>query len=293
MGIYDRGYYQDDDERSGRGGLMAGVGQTAVVLLIVVNVAIYLLDMFTTRPDGQATGLLMSYLALEGDAAWKPWKLWELATYGFAHAPLNSRSGIWHILFNMFGLFVFGRQVEQRYGKAEFLRFYCVALLFSGLCWLLWVTAAGRSNASIVGASGAVVAVTMLFVFNFPRERVLLLGIIPMEARYLGLFFVLLEVLNSLNPNSTIGWQAHVGGMVLAGLYFRFGWNFSFLANWRPRRRARVRIHRDPDEQLKQEADRLLAKIHAEGEASLSRRERKTLEKYSRLMREQRQTTRP
>ena len=291
MGIHDRGYYRDDDERTGLGGMMAGVGRTAVAMLIVANVVIYLLDMFTTRPDGRATGLLMSYLALEGDAAWKPWKLWQVLTYGFAHAPLNSQSGIWHILFNMFGLFVFGRPVEQRYGKAEFLRFYGVALVFSGLCWLLWVTATGRLDSSIVGASGGVVAVTMLFVFNFPREKLLLFGIVPIEARYLGLIFVALEIMNSLNPNSMIGWQAHLAGMLLAALYFHFGWNFSFLGRWRPRR-PRVRIHRDPDEQLKQEADRLLAKIHAEGEASLSRRERKTLEKYSRRMREQRQSTR-
>ncbi len=282
MGIQDRGYYRDESEGSGYRRLGARIAQSAVAMLIIANVAVFVVDLFV----GQHSGYVMSLLQLDGDALLKPWKWWQLITYGFAHSPIGSKLGIWHILFNMFGLFVFGRQVEQRYGKAEFLRFYLLAIVFAGLCWAATALLSHKPE-SVLGASGAVVAVVMLFVFNFPRQTVLLLGVFPMQAWVLGVVFVVLEFLNSLDPQSQTAWQAHLGGALFAAMYFKLNWNFAFLGRLKPRR-SRLRVHRSPEDQLKLEADRLLEKIHSQGEASLTRRERKTLERYSRLMRQRR-----
>jgi len=293
MGIQDRRYYRDDSPYTGFGTSFGQVGRSAVAILIIANVAIYVVDMFTTRTVTtdvgtitESTGWLMSWLQLRGDTLLKPWQWWQLFTYGFAHSPLNSHAGIWHLAFNMLGLFIFGRPVEQHYGKAEFLRFYLSSVVFCGLVWAVWAAVAGHPNHAVLGASGAVMAVTMLFILNFPRQEILLMGIIPMQAWVLGVIFIGVELVRSANPSSPVAWQVHLAGIGFAFLYFRLGWNFQFFN--RLKRRPRVRIHRTPEDKLKVEADRLLAKIHQEGESSLTRRERKTLERYSRMMREHR-----
>ena len=77
-----------------------------------------------------------------------------------------------------------GRSVEERYGKWEFLRFYLVAIVLGGIYWTIRTWNGG--NQGMVGASGGVTAVCMLFVFCFPRVEVLMMGVIPIPAWVLG-----------------------------------------------------------------------------------------------------------
>jgi hypothetical protein len=93
----------------------------------------------------------------------------------------------------------------------------------------------------------------------------------------------------------TTAWQAHLGGAAFAFLYLQFRWSLSRLlpsqVKWKwPRRGPKLRVHRPDtdDDALDQEADRVLAKLHREGEQSLTGRERRILEKYSRRIREKR-----
>jgi membrane associated rhomboid family serine protease len=310
MGIYDRGYYEDDEWKGPAGQRRSGP-RTIVATLIIINVAVFLLDMFSGKvllSNGQQfDSLKLSYvLALKHGASDlggkgpfdNPLYAYQLITYGFAHASITSERGIYHILFNMFALFMLGRPVEQHYGSREFLRIYLAAIVFSGLVWLLSYLATGQTGIA-VGASGAVVAVVMLFVFNFPRQTVLLMGIIPMPAWVLGVMLVGFDLMNSLNPKSGIAFQAHLGGAAFAALYFYRKWHFNWLGfdwlrfDWltnRVKGRPRLKVHKpgkSPDG-ISSEADQVLEKVHRQGEASLTRRERKILEKYSRQVREKR-----
>jgi hypothetical protein len=109
--------------------------------------------------------------------------------------------------------------------------------------------------------------------------------VIPVRAWVLGVLFLLYDFVGTFS-DSHIAHGAHLVGAACGWIYYRTGWD---LSRWLPsrerlnrrRRQPKVRIH-DPDsESLGQEVDRLLAKIGREGEASLTRKERKTLERAS------------
>ena len=80
-----------------------------------------------------------------------------------------------HIVFNMFGLFIFGREVEDRYGRFEFLRFYLATIVFGGLIWLLTDRASVGAPGVLLVLLAALLAVVLLNMLNNPHREVLLL----------------------------------------------------------------------------------------------------------------------
>lgn len=283
MGLHDRQYYRDDERMRYDWG---GATRSAVATLIIIHVAIFVIDAFT--PGGG--GWLMGKLALQSDLFQRPWNFWQLLTHGLGHSPINAKPGIWHLFFNMFGLFIFGVPVEQKYGKAEFIRFYLMAIVFAGFIWVV-ARSFSAAPASAIGASGAVTAVTILMALNFPYREMLLFGIVPIQMWILATVFVLTDLVGSFRPDAAIAYEAHLGGAAFAALYFFLNWNFSRLEQikkWLPFGRPRLRVHKPKEVRLQDEADRVLEKIHRSGESSLTRSERKTLERYSKQMRDRR-----
>lgn len=159
----------------------------------------------------------------------------------------------------------------------------------------------------LMGASGAVTAVVMLFVFHFPHQRVLFMMLFPIPAWVLGALLVLSDLSGATGATAgegqSIAFDVHLAGAVLAFIYFRFRLNFGRLLPWRNgaapwplRRPPRLRVHRGGSEYerdmesqyqaLDEEADRILAKLHDKGDGSLSEQERRILEDYSRRMRQ-------
>jgi len=300
MGIYDRDYY-----RESRPGFAVRGPRTIVVTLILINVALFFANGLLTPPDlgaqptsgvamdeffSKKMGLITYHLAVKGSSLTNPLRWWQFLTYGFAHSP----SDYWHILGNMLVLFFLGRDVEARYGRNEFLRLYLVMLVVASLAFVVIERLQGAPGyVPVVGASGAVTGIVLLYALNFPRRTLLLYFVIPMPAWVLGLLVVLSDLYGALNPSSShIAFTAHLAGAAFALLYYKFGWNFGrFSGGWlslawlRPRPNLRVR---DPDREerqereLRKEVDRILEKIHRQGEASLTRKERRTLENASR-----------
>jgi len=226
-------------------------------------------------------------LALKTD---RLWAVWNFLTYGFSHAPLDSKTSIMHVGFNMLGLFILGPTVEQRLGKVEFLKFYLVAIVASAAGWLLARLAFAGAPSAIVGASGAVSAVIIYFVFLNPHAKILIWGVIPAPVWVVGALFLFMNLSNALR-STNVAWEAHLAGGAFGMLYYKLGWNFSGLPlpNFKS---SNLKIHQPDsgaDEKLQEEADRILKKISEQGEASLTRRERKTLNKYSKSIRKNRQ----
>ena len=283
MGIYDRQYYHDDEptRRSGPSGPKMMTTQ-----LIIITVIIYFVNEFFFQ--SQAT----QYLGLGSDLFRGNWQAWQLLSYGFMHETLQARNGFFHILFNMFGLYVFGRDVELRYGRQEMLRFYLLAIIVSGLAWLLVQILMQQSLGLLVGASGGVAAVVILYCFNFPQRRLLLMGIWPMPAWALGVLFVAVDLFGAAGAGSAkIAYVAHLAGAGFASAYFLLGWNFNRLGSLPGKkllqRKPRLKVHRpDTADKTEQEADKILEKIREHGEESLSKKERRIMEDYSRRMRE-------
>ena len=312
MGLEDRQYYRDDEQYSytgnfgsgGYGGSAASGPATWTIItwIILINVAVFLIDTFT-GPSEKVEGLgqLMSLLALDTD---QPWKVWTFLTHGFAHSSMDSETSFWHLLGNMITLFFLGRPVEQRLGRNEFLRFYVVALLVAALVMFVAVLATGGQSV-MVGASGAVSGVVMLFIFMYPKVKVLLMGIIPMPAWLLGVLLIGMDLSRAFAPESHIAWQAHLGGAAFGALYWQMKWNLRWLGSWLGgeagtsgggigsvfKSRPKLKVHRPEAkfEKLKSEADVVLEKINTQGEQSLTRRERKILNQYSEMLRKQRE----
>jgi len=139
-------------------------------------------------------------------------KIWQLFTYMFLHA------GLMHLFFNMFLLWMFGKQIESIWGPKKFISYYLIAGLGSGgFIWLL-------SNSITIGASGAVMAILFAYGYLYPN-RTLLFYLIPMKAKYCILILILTELSQELlrNPSDNVSHVGHLGGMFVGYLYLKFG----------------------------------------------------------------------
>ncbi len=312
MGIYDRDYGRENSTPWS----YVESPRSIVVSLIIVNVVVFIAELLARSPmfdpltlqpligpDGSRlyTRPVSDWLAVDGNTLLKPWMWWQFLTYGFAHDSSNH----FHLLFNMIGLYVFGRDVEERMGRMEFLRFYLASVIVGGIVGAITHMLLGGLGGTI-GASGAVIACAIMFACYFPHRELLLMMVLPIKAWVLAVLFVALDLAGAFGMlwqaemMSNTAFTVHLAGAFFALAYYFLGWSFrrfDFLglanlpAFLRQRsRRMRLKIH-DPDRQMErdeEEADRILAKIHEHGESSLTSGERKTLERYSRRQREKR-----
>ena len=120
--------------------------------------------------------------------------------------------GFTHILFNMIALYYFGMRVEERLGGRHFITLY----LLSGIGGAL-LSLALEPFVPIIGASGAIMGVLMAYAMYWPRERVYIWGILPVEAWLLVGVYVLLDISGF---GAGVAHFAHLGG---------FGTGFAYL----------------------------------------------------------------
>jgi membrane associated rhomboid family serine protease len=295
MGFHDRDYYRE--------GQQPVYVTSVVVKLIIINGIVFLAELlFGGR---QVTDVL----GVHADTIVRPLYWWQFITAGFTHdwQYLN------HILFNMLGLYCFGMPLEERYGRREFLRFYLTAIVLGTIVWSASnyvflvrglpsevATEAGQRMVCF-GASGGVTATILLFCLLYPRATVLANFLFPIPAWLLGVITVASDLFGSSNRSAGgIAYDVHLVGAGLAFAYWYFGWNFGHLPGveaikrvlagpprwFKPR--PPLKVH-DPEhyyEDLDAEADRLLDKVNREGLSSLTDKERRVLEDYSRRTRQ-------
>lgn len=149
---------------------------------------------------------------------------WQLLSYGFLH----DIGGINHILFNMFGLWMFGRDLERTMGSQRFLIYYLTCVVGAGIVQLI-VATMGGGDYPTVGASGGVFGLLLAYAMAFPNRIVMLLiPPIPMKAKYFVLFYGLLELYLGLSGSAPgVANFAHLGGML-------FG--YLLILKWRQKR---------------------------------------------------------
>jgi membrane associated rhomboid family serine protease len=303
MGYQERDYYRED---TGEDGFQI---KTWTVRLIIINCAIFLANALTMT---SGRSWLTPLLDLHGNAIVEPRYWYQFLTYGFVHNP----DSLWHIVGNMFGLWVFGRALEERYGGREFLRFYLIAIVLGGIVWSLrqyflvgyYMTGGEKTWLTCLGASGGIAALIVLYCLLFPRNTILLFFAIPTPAWMFGILVVASDLTGAWAAQAmpqgmaraSIAFDVHMTGAALGLAYWALGLNFGRFPGWRElsagwskirsllRARPAVRIHEemDDDEDLETQADRLLEKIARQGEASLTPHERRVLENYSRRIRD-------
>ena len=201
---------------------------------------------------------------------------WTPFTYMFVHA------GLWHLFFNMLMLYFFGPRVEERLGSQRFIMLY----LLSGLggAALSFLT----PMVAIVGASGATFGVFLAFARFWPRDRIFIWGILPVEARVLVLITTLYSLWGGTGSmGGSIAHWAHLGGYAAAFLYLHWLDQRSDRKRFQKRvddanfgkRTAATAIAAPDFDAIKREGlhaltleelDRLRSKVNAEGIGSLT-----------------------
>lgn len=265
---------------------------TGVLTIIVANVGIWVANLL-----GAEQFSINQFLALQGDLPNHLLSVWQLVSYGFVHDSTSP----WHLVFNMLALWFFGREVEAIMGRAEFFRFYFVAVVLAGMAWLVSV-----HRGELGGASGAVMAVLAVFIWHFPKQTVLLWGVLPVPVWALGVLYFVSDLQGAASGGGQVANVAHLAGAIFGFVYAWRNWNLGGLTDlpvrWR-QMRSRMRVvrpedefvgdykikNRQPtpeDEKLQIAVDRVLEKISRSGESSLNDDERATLTRASRILKE-------
>lgn len=147
---------------------------------------------------------------------------WQLLTYMFMH-------GSWsHLLGNMIGLLFFGLYIERQLGSKEFLLFYLLCGILCGAASLAIYLVADLHQILLVGASGAVYAVLLLFAVIFPRATVFIMGIVPAPAPLLVAIYAGIAVFEQVfGMNQGVAHMTHLSGFAAAWIYclVRYGVN--------------------------------------------------------------------
>ena len=175
-----------------------------IFVLLIINGLAYAAEHL--RPEFMLTYFPLWPLASDRP----PFMPWQLLTYGFLHGDL------WHIFFNMLGLYFFGPRLEVRLGSRDFILLYLVSGLSGALLSFFF-----SPNAAIVGASGAVFGVLLGFAHFWPEERILIWFVIPVPARVMVIGFAILSIYSGIQGAGNIAHFAHLGGFAGAWIYLR------------------------------------------------------------------------
>ena len=181
--------------------------------LLIANTAVFLIEFFLGRR-------LFLPLELVPVQVVKSFYIWQLVTYMFLHG------GIWHILWNMLALWMFGVELEQTWGTDRFLRFYFLCGVGAGVFVVLMnyiiPSPLGDPGSHTFGASGAIYGVLAASAALWPDRVILAFFFFPMKMKYFVAIIGAITFLNSWNPDSGVSDFAHLSGLLIGLLYVKW-----------------------------------------------------------------------
>ena len=187
----------------------------AIKALVIANVAAFLVGLIVPA-------ITLSFGLRPADVVGSL-QLWQLVTYMFLH------SGIFHLLFNMLALWMFGVELERMWGSRYFTKFYFVAGGGAAVTTLLlsftpFPFADQLYYSLTIGASGAVYGVLLAYALYFPHRPIYLYFVFPVPAKYFVMIIGAISLLSSMNgPGGGVAHTTHLGGLVAAYLYLKGG----------------------------------------------------------------------
>ena len=217
----------------------------AVRGLIIANVAVFVATLLDPTP-------IVALFGLSPAAVIQHREIWQIATYLFVHSP----STFTHILFNMLALWMFGVDLERRWGTNAFLKYYFVCGIGAGLSviavsLLPYEFARSTYVTVTIGASGAIYGVLLAWALIFPDRRILFMFLFPVRAIVYVLVIGAMAFFAALSASGgPISNLAHLGGLVVGWLYLsgprdlRLRFQYQ-LSRWRMERmRRRFSVHK-------------------------------------------------
>ncbi|MGM0381361.1 MAG: rhomboid family intramembrane serine protease [bacterium] len=269
-----------------RRGMRMGPGTTTSMVrsLLIINAIVFFLQLFTAGSGFS----MMKYFALIPAYVLRYGFIWQLVTYQFLHG------GFFHILINMFVLWMFGVELERRWGAAGFLRFYLVCGIAGGAAMVIF----NYGTVPVVGASGAVLGLLGAYAIYWPERMVYVWGIFPIQVKHfvfiIGGFSLLAGVSES---EAGIAHMAHLGGVLMGYIYCKFGDPrkpllgsvFSGVGDFIKKakiqdKKSEWEEHRRNKEEIIREADAILDEMEEKEWEDLSEEKKKRIKEIAKIL---------
>jgi len=184
----------------------------ALKAIIGANVAIFVAQLFFPA--------LTDLLGLQPRLVMHGW-VWQLATYMFVHG------GIWHIVFNMLALWMFGTELERVWGTRYFVKFYFVTGIGAGiltvvLSWLPFEFTQPLYFSNVIGASGAIYALLLAYGLYFPDRPIYMYFVFPIPAKIFVLIMGAIAFYSSLSATGGgVANATHLGGLLVGYVFLK------------------------------------------------------------------------
>jgi membrane associated rhomboid family serine protease len=203
-----------------------------VKALIIANVAVFLLQAVT---DGTFVAIfgLVPYLV------WERLYIWQILTYQFLHG------GIFHVLFNMLALWMFGCDLERRWGSRFFLKYYTICVAGGAILNVLFLP---DQTVPSIGASAGIYGILLAYGLLYPDRVIYFYFLFPIKMKHFVMIIGAISLYSSMTATqSGIAHLAHLGGMAVGYLYLHWGnpwvWAGIYWDQYRlARRKRRFRV---------------------------------------------------
>jgi membrane associated rhomboid family serine protease len=216
----------------------------AVRAIVFANIGAFVITFF-------APSLVVGLFGLTPVAVVTQLQVWRLVTYLFIHDP----TGFAHILFNMLALWMFGVDLERRWGTRGFVRYYAITGVGAGLATvaislLPFDATRGIYTAVTIGASGAIYGLLLAWALLFPHRQILFMFIFPLPARVAAILMGAMSFFSAISgSNGSVAEATHLAGLVIGWIYLQGPKNMRLdlqyrLTKWRmDRMRRRFNVH--------------------------------------------------
>jgi len=191
-----------------------GPGPLSITLkaLIAANVVMFLVTSFVHE--------VVPYLGLVPTLVLHRFWVWQVATYMFLHG------GIFHIVFNMLALWMFGAELERIWGTRYFLKFYFVTGIGAGILTVLFSTlpfgfAQQIQQSIVIGASGAIYGLMLAYALYFPDRPIYMYFVFPIPAKIFVAIMGAIAFFSSLSEAGGVANATHLGGLLVAYLFLK------------------------------------------------------------------------
>ncbi len=213
--------------------------------IILANIAVFVLTFVAPQ-------LVVGLFGLSPQDVLERGRLWEPVTYLFVHSPYS----FGHILFNMLAVWMFGVDLERRWGTVAFTKYYFITGVGAGLSMMLVSLLPFDATRAVyyavtIGASGAVYGLLLAWAMIFPHRQILFMFIFPLPARVFVLILGAIAFFSAMGTGGgAVAHLAHLGGLAVGYVYLKGPRNMRLdlqyhLTRWKMERmRRRFDVHR-------------------------------------------------
>jgi len=192
--------------------------KNAVLVIAVINVAVFVLTSLFRN--------LSAYLGLVPFLVVHAQTYWQFFTYQFVHGDF------FHLAFNMLALFFFGIPVERKIGTKEFILYYLLIGTIGGALSFLVYAATGFYTITLIGASGAIFGLLLLYAVLYPNSVIYIWGVIPVPAPLLILGYAVIELISIFSIGDGVAHLTHFIGLIAGWVYIRIRFGIKPLKVW-------------------------------------------------------------